>query len=333
MEVVEKRILSIAGGGLKGACPAAFLASVEEKIGRPIVDYFDLIVGTSTGGVIALGLGLGMSAQEILNMYGDIGPKVFGRHSAFDTALGLFKRLTAAEYDPKPLEEVLRAKFGEKTLEDSNTRLVITALNVKTGEPVCFRTPHHPDFVGDAKIKAVDVALATTAAPTYFPVHKLADLTLADGGLWAVDPVEQAVIEAIGEPLNWPHHATRVLSLGCTDEEWDPGKLEDVSHQGTVDWMPKVFGIRSLSGSKSALRNARRLLGSENVFRIDPVVPKHYFEVNRPEDLPQLCLSGRAAADEQLPYLQAIFFGHPAEPYEPIRTYQNPPENINPVAP
>lgn len=179
MEVVEKRILSIDGGGLKGACPAALLTFVEDQIGRSVADYFDLIVGTSTGGIIALGLGLRMSAREILEMYEELGPKVFGHHSPLDT----FKRITGPEYDPKPLEEVLRARFGDKTLQDSKTRLVITSLNLQTAEPVRFRTPHHPDYACDSNIKAIDVALATTTAPTYLPAHiSETGSPLVDGG-------------------------------------------------------------------------------------------------------------------------------------------------------
>ena len=73
-----KRILTIDGGGIKGVCPASFLATVDNSIEGNIADYFDLIVGTSTGGIIALGLGLGLSAKEILTFYEEFGPVIFG---------------------------------------------------------------------------------------------------------------------------------------------------------------------------------------------------------------------------------------------------------------
>jgi len=72
-----KKILSIDGGGIKGVFPASFLASIEEQIGGKVSDYFDLIVGTSTGGIIALGLGLGFSAKDILSFYEERGPEIF----------------------------------------------------------------------------------------------------------------------------------------------------------------------------------------------------------------------------------------------------------------
>lgn len=324
MEIVERRILSIDGGGLKGACPAAFLASIEEQIGRPVADYFDLITGTSTGGIIALGLGLGMKAREILTMYEELGPKVFNHHSA----LGTLKRITGAEYNPAPLEEVLRARFGQKTLADSHSRLIITSVDVATGRPVRFRTPHHPHYTNDAKMSAVDVALATTAAPTYLPVHiSEIGLPMVDGGLWAADPVEVAVIEAIGV-LNWPRKHVKVLSLGCTGEAWDPGKLADPSHQGTKDWLPKIFGLRTRIDSLAALENVRMLLKPKALVRIDPAVPSNFFGIDRPGDLPQLCLLGRSVADECFPSLSGIFFETVAKPYKSAYAYQETEEAI-----
>lgn len=73
-----RRILSIDGGGIKGVFPAAFLATIEQSVGGNIADYFDLIVGTSTGGIIALGLGMGLTAGEILRFYETHGPSIFG---------------------------------------------------------------------------------------------------------------------------------------------------------------------------------------------------------------------------------------------------------------
>ena len=78
-----KRILTIDGGGIKGVFPASFLAAVEDSIGENIANYFDLIVGTSTGGIIALGFGLGLSAKEILAFYEEHGPLIFSGNRSF----------------------------------------------------------------------------------------------------------------------------------------------------------------------------------------------------------------------------------------------------------
>ena len=74
-----RRILTIDGGGIKGVFPAAFLATLEDELGGPVADYFDLIAGTSTGGIIAIGLGLGMTAKELLHLYREAGGRIFAR--------------------------------------------------------------------------------------------------------------------------------------------------------------------------------------------------------------------------------------------------------------
>ena len=77
-----RKILSLDGGGIRGVFPAAFLAKLEEQIGAPIASYFDLIAGTSTGGIIAIGLGLGIPASDILKLYEEQGPASSTRATA-----------------------------------------------------------------------------------------------------------------------------------------------------------------------------------------------------------------------------------------------------------
>src|SRR5271170_5390649 len=102
-----RRILTIDGGGIKGVFPAAFLATLEDEIGSPIADYFDLIAGTSTGGIIAIGLGLGLTAKELLNLYRETGRRIFHRRRF--AALG---QLFRAKYTNSALKEVLIQAFG-----------------------------------------------------------------------------------------------------------------------------------------------------------------------------------------------------------------------------
>lgn len=168
---------------IKGAFPAAFLAAIEDATGRRIADHFDLIAGTSTGGIIALGSGLGLSARESLRFYEEHGREVFGQ--ALDEDGGLWSRVTAfaqrqgrrvrqlvgPAYDPLALRTPLDRAFGAKRLADSTVRLVIPAYSIGTRSVYVFKTAHHRRFKVDYKQRAVDVALATAAAPTYFPAH------------------------------------------------------------------------------------------------------------------------------------------------------------------
>jgi predicted acylesterase/phospholipase RssA len=163
------RILSLDGGGIKGTFTAAVLAKLEETIGCRVTDHFDLIAGTSTGGILALGLGMGLSAADILNFYEQRGPTVFPI-----TSLGSKLSYSVAQlFKPKYAQDVLRRELSTafdrapgKVMHDSACRLVIPAAHARTGSVHLFRTNHHPDLLAHRNAPAIDVALATAAAPT-----------------------------------------------------------------------------------------------------------------------------------------------------------------------
>ena len=115
------RILSIDGGSIKGIFPAAVLASLEQECleGETIGDYFDLVAGTSTGGIIALGLGAGMTASEILGMYLEEGHLVFPSRER--GPVGRVRRWVRARYDRRPLDELLAQRLGGRTLRGVET--------------------------------------------------------------------------------------------------------------------------------------------------------------------------------------------------------------------
>jgi patatin-like phospholipase/acyl hydrolase len=305
-------ILALDGGGIKGVFPASFLATVEDSLGESIANYFDLIVGTSTGGIIALGLGLGWSAQEILTFYEELGPKVFraGRFSRL-------RQLRFAKYGQEALREALESKFGDKRLGDSAKRLVVPSLNLETGEVHIFKTSHHPRFERDYKERVVDVALATSAAPTYFPTHQgSAGTPLIDGGIWANNPTGLAIVEAIGV-LNWQRETLKVLSLGCTTEAFSAarGRRRNV---GLAYWVTKVADVFMAAQSFSSLGTAYVLVGHENVYRISPNVPKGNFGLDVVKEIPSLKGLGATEARKALPQLREKFFQMRAEPFEPF---------------
>ena len=137
------RILSIDGGGIKGIFPACFLRELEEKYlnGESIVSYFDLICGTSTGGIIVLGLGAGMKASEISKLYIEKGKNIFKYR--------LWKKLSQYLYCPYNIENlssVLGSVFKEKKLKESKVRLCIPSFEGSYSEVYVFKTPHHLDF-------------------------------------------------------------------------------------------------------------------------------------------------------------------------------------------
>ncbi len=181
-----------------------------------MADYFDLIVGTSTGGIDTLGLGYQLRATFTTLREPD-------RHLGGNRIVKSIRRFRVAKYSDRPLRNALETVFGERKLGESSKRLVIPSLNLDTGEVYINKTAHHSKFERDYKKKVVDVALATAAAPTFFPTHQSAVGTpLIDGGVYANNPTGLAAVEAIGV-LNWPKGLLRVLSLGCTLEPFDAG--------------------------------------------------------------------------------------------------------------
>jgi hypothetical protein len=190
------RILSIDGGGIKGAFPASFLCALQEVLSGPVADCFDLIAGTSTGGIIALGLGLGLSPSEILKFYTASGTTIFPASQKWSTRI---KHYFTAKYSSDPLEEVLKAAFGDRLLGHSRQRLVIPSFSALTGKIYVYKTPHDARFESDWRKSAVEVAMATSAAPSYFPPY-IAPSYIAhlDGGMWANNPTGNAVAEAVG---------------------------------------------------------------------------------------------------------------------------------------
>ena len=309
--IEQRRILAIDGGGINGVFPVSFLATVEDSIEGNVVDYFDLIVGTSTGGIIALGLGLGLSAKEILGFYEESGPIIFSGNSRTKW----FKWYTTAKYDSAPLQQALKDCFGEQTLGDSTKRLVIPSLNLENGEVYIFKTSHHPRLERDYKKMAVDVALATASAPTYFPAHQSASGTpLIDGGMWANNPVGLAVVEAIAV-LEWPRDSLKILSLGCTTEPLNVNQARRRS-RGKLYWAFKAVEVFMHAQSHGSLGTAKLLAGHENIIRINPVTTQGRFSLDNTEETDSLKGLGDSEARQALPELRKIFLDNPVEPFD-----------------
>jgi patatin-like phospholipase len=306
-----RRILTIDGGGIKGVFPAAFLAEIEDRIGAPIYEYFDLIAGTSTGGILAIGLGLGHTGGELLQLYKELGARIFEARPVTSN----LRRLIRAKYSLEPLREAVERTYGNRLLGHSRKRLLIPALNLAAERVYIYRTAHHPTLVHDYKIPATEVALATVAAPTYFPIHLGDDGAFIDGSLWARNPLALAVVEAIGL-LRWPREEIRVLSVGCTSQHLDVAWHKRLSF-GTSYWSARIADVFMKAQSSSAIATAHTLIGGENVFRISPDTTARHFTLDGVGRMPELEALGREEAARLLEDLTAVFFRTPAEHFAP----------------
>lgn len=319
-----KKILSIDGGGIRGAFPAAFLAEIEEKVGSPLHEYFDLIAGTSTGGIIALGLGLGFSAKEILGFYESEGPKIFSQDQTGSVAEAKkWWRATrwavkGPKYDASNLELALAKIFQEKKVGESHTRLFIPSWHRSTAGLYIFKTAHHPRFKTDYLVSAKDVAMATAAAPTFFKEHVTeAGLGLIDGGVWANNPAGFAVAEGLAN-LQWQPEEVRVLSIGCLDDVLT--LKESYSAMGIAIPLKDIF-MAGQSGSSIAL--SQTLLGQvggsghKALYRITQSVPANYFSLDDTNKIQELKSRALTEARTALPDLEPVFFAGKAEPFVP----------------
>lgn len=328
----KRRILTIDGGGLRGILPATFLANLEESTGRRIVDHFDLIVGTSTGGIIALGLGLGLSAREIANFYVTRGPSIFGDEvlltsSSFGKlkrtlkrALGTAKHAFSVKHDSNILRSELELILNGKKLGDSKTRLVIPAYDNTNHGPYVFKTAHNCRLSTDYRVLAVDVAMATAAAPTYFKSHNFeGGAGLIDGGIWANNPMGLAAVEAAAV-LDWDMNNTWMLSLGCSEKFMPPrhkiGGLSALCGGWIVDLMFRGQDRSSYGTAKLMLRFPHER--PEAIIRVNPELGPEYNKLDDASILEKLSQVANSLARHHLPQIDQIFFQEECVPFEPF---------------
>lgn len=319
------RILSIDGGGIRGIYPAAVLAGLEERYlrGRSIAGYFDLIAGTSTGGIIALGLAAGLTAADLRQLYIERGHEIFppygpGLIGRIGRRLSAWRRFLRYSYDQEALAQVLRERLGDLKLSAARTRLCIPSFEGVHGEVYIFKTPHHPDFHKDLHEPMVKVALATSAAPTYYRPLRDAGYTFVDGGVWANNPVMIALTEALTS-YRVDRARVRILSIGSGENPYSVtgGKI---ARGGIWHWRDIINGAMRLQ-SQNALGQAGLLIGPERLVRIDlpKQVPKIELDDWRTAValLPAPAAAAVASAGDRV---ASMFLAEPAAPYVPILT-------------
>ncbi|MDP2372629.1 CBASS cGAMP-activated phospholipase [Reyranella sp.] len=316
------RILSIDGGGIKGIFPAAVLAGIETRFlgGKSIAQYFDLIAGTSTGGIIALGLGAGLSAQAALDLYLKYGGSIFptrgGRFfGGLIRVLRQARQFATYAYEREPLEALLHEALRERLLGDSQHRLNIPAFEGRHSEVYIYKTPHHPDFISDAQQKMTTVALATSAAPTFFRALPNDGYVMVDGGLWANNPMMIALVDALS-CFDVDRNRVSILSIGCGAEPFNV--THKLASGGIYHWRKVISAAMHLQ-SLNALGQARLLIGAERVLRLEP--PMFTPPINLDDYMRSKALLPGAAKTTVEMFVEAIaekFLYGKVDPYIPV---------------
>lgn len=239
------KVLTIEGGGVRGIIPTRLLIALESLAERPIVELFDVLVGTSTGGMLALGLATPdddgsprYSARNVGDIYTSRGHEIFpSPPSALPRSLaeardwwtsasssaaifGYNPDAGNARYSPAGIEEAFDLYFSDTRLSEALTDVVITSYDLQTKTPVLFRS-HNAVPGEDTDPLMRDVARATSAAPTYFPPLQMdwdgvPDRLLVDGGVFAKNPAMVGYVEGVtrARERGIPDNDVMVVSLG-----------------------------------------------------------------------------------------------------------------------
>lgn len=293
------RILALDGGGIKGTFTAAVLAQLQHNTRRHIASHFDLIAGTSTGGILAIGLGLGMEPAQMLDFYRERGSAIFPLTSTAQRFRHRLRHLLRPKYSQERLLAELRAAYPPgKTLGDARTRLVIPAYLAASGKPCVFRTPHHRHLPSHGDLEPAQVALATAAAPTFFAAARVkgavADTQAIDGGVWANDPTLTAMVEAV-RWLSVPIDRIEVLSIGTTGSAFT---AVDHGRSGLFGWAPRLVELLMSAQAKGTRQLAYDLAQGLRILRIDQTLPPKLVSLDDVGRIELLADLGAQCADD-----------------------------------
>ncbi len=309
------RILSIDGGGIRGIFSASVLAGLEEHYlgGSSIAPYFDLITGTSTGGIIAIGLGAGLTATELRDIYLERGREIFPPMGLTPRWLRLFRY----RYNREPLVRILSEYLGDQTLQESQSRMCIPSCEGRFSDLYVFKTPHHPDYRLDGTEKMVKVATATSAAPTYFKPLDDGGYTFLDGGIWANNPIMVGLTEAL-TAFAVPRERVRILSIGCGNRPHTVGSWKRW-FGGMLAWRDIIDAALRFQ-SLGAIGQAGLLIGRDRILRVDLPETARHIEL---DDWLQAHTILPAAAGEALVQsaeeVAALFLQDRTDTYQPIQ--------------
>jgi hypothetical protein len=261
-------ILSIDGGGIRGIIPGIVLAEIERRTGMPTAEAFDLIAGTSTGGILATGLAIPdengkplFNAEELVELYtGPSGKKIFKK--PLPGFLNYLRGAFTSLFPQKNLRKALHEKFKDARLKDALTPLLITAYNTQEKKPFYFKSylakeEQPEDFA------MWEVALATAAAPVYFPPHKMKyggqlgdrtieDVSLVDGGVFASNPAALAYVEAIRMWKDTHDYKRQFAAQAFVHEKGDDGDGDKgmMARVKADNFAPPIFMVSIGTGRK-----------------------------------------------------------------------------------
>lgn len=268
MKNYQTKILSVDGGGMRGVIPSTWLETIDLYSVDGISKNFDLVVGTSTGSIVACAVAADVPPVMLYEFYRKNGPKIFPTFwKRIWSKIGrIFSQgLSSPKYDNQELKNVLYNVFGNKTLGELSIPTMITAYSLNSKKIKVFKS-----FKAEDKdIKVVDAILASCAAPTYFPAYKIKGEYLIDGGVAANNPS----MVAISEALRNDEKDLFVLSLGTGDESLGIRQSKSTK-MGLLEWILPLFKILFDGSEKANEYYSKNVVKEENFMRWQFKLPK-----------------------------------------------------------
>jgi predicted acylesterase/phospholipase RssA len=273
-EVRPYRVLSLDGGGMRGLYTASVLNSLMKRFAGQDADApldigkgFNLIVGTSTGGILACGLAAGIPVDQIMDLYRKHGNDIFksptptNRLKMFCWAI---KHALSPANPNENLKLALNSIFKTETIKQMYDRrgigICLNAVNMATHGARVFKTPHNPEKHADNKRSLVDVCLATSAAPIIFPVATVPDPededtfeSFVDGGLWANNPVLIALVEAL--EMAAPDQPIEIVSLGTCPPPSGEALVGKDAQRGLAQWKVGIGALEVAMDAQASGHN------------------------------------------------------------------------------
>lgn len=268
------RVLAIDGGGIRGVIPATWLGRIAAHLSTPIVDKIDLIVGTSTGSILASAVALGKDIAECSCLYEQFGSTIFPRRFLEKNGWLNFGRVIGPEYADHPLEVALQRFFSiGTTLEECKKPTVIVSYDVLRRTMFLLKS-YDPSTSG---IPVWEACKASSSAPTYFPAHILThqdmERPLIDGGVFANNPSILALSEAIRlqgkTSIRDLQQDTRIvmISLG-TGSLQRRISIVQAREWGAIAWLKPILDVMFDSSSEHSHFCAHHILTGENYVRV-----------------------------------------------------------------
>jgi patatin-like phospholipase/acyl hydrolase len=265
----SRHLLALTGGGYRGIFTAQILSRMEAAAGHRLATRFDLIGGTSIGGILAIGIGYGIPANDIVEQMRAYGPAIFT-----PTRLS-FGGTASSHYDPAALREAVVKILGKPNAQapfaDIPARLAVVAVDERSSKQKIFKTRALAGDESD-RLATIDVAMATSAAPTYFPPHQVDDHMFVDGGLIANAPDLILIGEAmrsLGARLDDVH----LCSIGTAS---NPRVGRVAGEPGKVQWVMQHALIELIMDAQVALALEQvKRLSPGSILRIDRRPSRH----------------------------------------------------------